>query len=564
MNQVHALETQPKIAFVSKDIVLAEGGGFELELSEGTSSLDVSLVIDIYDLDNPVHPEGHLGWWQFSVDSIKNSVSGSLALRNGSLDLMLDDLPVQNNWLNEQEVAFDRFVVNAVLRDNITNSIVYLDKIAGFNNDKDLAMFRAGFNRNWDTPRYETSGYIFPKESTIRLVTRNLYAGDAVGNLCLDILRMLVQNGIKAEVYAENFDLTLNDFVHRVDNLRDEAYDKDQLLYFYSTYDPYLEELLSIPFAKRVAYYHGITKPELLQVFDPELSVVCRRAYAQLSKLQGFDVLAANSLASTRTMLSQFELDIEADTGLENGFDSESNHKLQSKVIGSQGETRTLVLQLESDVKVEARWTEKDVNIIPPRLLSSCFVREKNQEVTNKGAKLLYVGRIKSHKKIEHLLELFSAYLEFDADSELWLVGGAGDKAYSDYLQWVETSQLNIAENKVRWTGHVSDEELMGCYASASAYISMSEDEGFCLPVLEAMLSGLPVFAYGVPAIREVMQEAGNYFLDKDFRYLAKHMNKLLSDSERIADMISRQRVRAQELSNQMDGRGFLNLLQPE
>jgi len=540
MSQIHELEMQPKVNFVNKEILLTKEGSFELCFSEGVSSADVSLVIDIYDLDNPVHPEGHFGWWQFSVDSIKNSVSGSLTLQNGKLELRLDDLSVLNHWLNEQEVTFSRLVVNAVLRDNITNAIACLDKVVAFKDSRDLAKFRGGFNRNWDTPRYATANYIFPKDRTIRLVARNLYAGDAVGNLCLDIYRMLLQDDIKAEVYAENFDLSLNDFVRRIDSLKDETRHKDQLLYFYSTYDPYLEYLLSIPVARRIAYYHGITRPELLQVFDPELSVVCRRAYAQLSRLQEFDVLAANSLVSTRIMLSQFGLDNELDIELDNE------------------------LNFDSGSKPESRWTEKDVSIIPPRLLSSNFVPETNAKVTKEGAKLLYVGRIKSHKKIEHILELFSAYLDLDANAELWLIGGGADKAYSDYLKWTETSQLNIPENKVRWIGHVCDEELMERYASASAYVSMSEDEGFCLPVLEAMLAELPVFAYGLPAIREVMQDSGGYFLEKDFRSLAKHINRLLGDSERIEDMVFRQKERALELSKKMGGRGFLNLLQPE
>jgi glycosyltransferase involved in cell wall biosynthesis len=110
----------------------------------------------------------------------------------------------------------------------------------------------------------------------------------------------------------------------------------------------------------------------------------------------------------------------------------------------------------------------------------------------------------------------------------------------------------------------VSDAELAERYATASAYVSMSEDEGFCLPILEAMLAGLPVFTYGLPAIREVLLNSGLYFLKKDYKYLAGVLHGFLSNPTRIDEMVGKQRERAISMAKEMDGRGFLRLLEPQ
>ena len=185
------------------------------------------------------------------------------------------------------------------------------------------------------------------------------------------------------------------------------------------------------------AYFHGVTKPELLQVFDPWLSVTCSKAIAQMGQLQKFDRIAANSRSSADTLVAQFDSNGSCDT--------------------------------------------KDIHVIPPRLLTA-FAFEEEGRKERPGTRILYVGRIKSHKKIEHILELFSAYLDLDKEAELRIVGDGNDKAYMDYLMWVQSSRLHLPDHSVKWLGSVDEDELDRQYREASVYISMSEDEGYCLP----------------------------------------------------------------------------------
>lgn len=513
------------VGFAAPQIDLTIGGAFECVLSTTTASTDLSLVIDIYDLDNPVHPEGHLGWWQFPLVKLGDRVSGRISLTANGVLCDLDGAQPVHLWINEQKLEFNRLVVNAVLRSNLTNGIIYLDKVPAFRNTVDLEMFRRGFSRDWHHPAYGPANFVAPEDVTVRIVSRNIFQRDAVGNLCLDIYRLFKQNNIPVALYAEQFELSLNDFVRKVDLISKETMSYDQLLYFSSTYDPALEKLLQLPFNRKIAYFHGITPPELLQVFDPELSMTCRRAYNQLGFLQQFDVLATNSHASGE-FLSSF-------------FDDDS------------------------------RFHADEIRVIPPYLLSMTALVDASDpqeevSVACAGVRFLYVGRIKSHKRIEDLLKLLSAYHELDSSAELWIVGEALDNAYRDYLRWVQEDEIALPVETVKWLGSVNDERLAELYRNASVYINMSEHEGFCIPIFEAMLAGLPVFTYGLPAVREVLGGAGVYFVEKNYPHLARSIKSILDDSSRLNSIIEKQKARVIELARAMDGMAILDLLAPK
>src|SRR6185369_4996416 len=100
--------------------------------------------------------------------------------------------------------------------------------------------------------------------------------------------------------------------------------------------------------------------------------------------------------------------------------------------------------------------------------------------------------------------------------------------AYGDYLDWIQDRELDLPGEAAVWRGHVSDSELERAYRDATVYVSMSEDEGFCLPILEAMAHGNLVFAYDLPAVRELMDGTGNIFSAKKFPELARQIQDLL------------------------------------
>jgi glycosyltransferase involved in cell wall biosynthesis len=329
---------------------------------------------------------------------------------------------------------------------------------------------------------------------------------------------MLRQNDVAVQMYAEHLDIDLNDIVHPIKSVASNIGKADCVLYFFSGFDKNLPLVAGLAVDRKIAYFHGLTPPKLLQVFDPETSASCKRAFEQLGELRDFDVLVANSRATAQDLI----------------------HGL--------GDTSRRV---------------EDVKIIPPCVISERPHAEASRPGGSGNARLLFVGQLKPHKRVEHVLQLFAAYRNICPEAECWIVGGASNAAYRAYLNWVEFSQLALPRAAVSWLGEVSDEKLQTIYRSASIYVSMSEHEGFCLPILEAMAAGLPVLSYVQPAIQEVLGGCGITFVDKDFFRLATFLQTLLDAPHRLAEIISRQGKQAAALVSEADGLAFWRLLEP-
>jgi len=108
----------------------------------------------------------------------------------------------------------------------------------------------------------------------------------------------------------------------------------------------------------------------------------------------------------------------------------------------------------------------------------------------------LFVGRIAPHKCQHELIDFVDAVRSIGrVPLELVLVGHFGDaNRYKSYLdELVRRSGLG---RYVKFTGRVTDQELFGWYRAANAYVSLSEHEGFGVPLVEAMALDLPVIAY--------------------------------------------------------------------
>jgi glycosyltransferase involved in cell wall biosynthesis len=128
-------------------------------------------------------------------------------------------------------------------------------------------------------------------------------------------------------------------------------------------------------------------------------------------------------------------------------------------------------------------------------------------------------------------------------------------------LHWVQTKQLDLPDDAVNWLDSISDEQLDQAYDAASVYLSMSEDEGFCLPILEAMSRRVLVFAYDQAAVRETLGSTGVLFDEKSFEHLARQLQLLLTEPDACRKIVDTQHERAHALMINMDGREYLEIL---
>jgi glycosyltransferase involved in cell wall biosynthesis len=90
----------------------------------------------------------------------------------------------------------------------------------------------------------------------------------------------------------------------------------------------------------------------------------------------------------------------------------------------------------------------------------------------------------------------------------------------------------------------VPDDELAAYYRHAHAYLSLSEHEGFCVPLVEAMAMDVPILAYAAAAVPETLGGAGVSFAPKDLEQAAELLGALIYDEPLRQHVIAGQRRR--------------------
>ena len=282
-----------------------------------------------------------------------------------------------------------------------------------------------------------------------------LHRGDAIGDSARLMRDAFRSWGHEADVYALELDADLEGDGRAVRGVgAGRAARTSSILHFA------LPSPLTAAFrdhrGRRVLLHHNITPPEYFAGWDDDMARICRVGREELATLAGH-----------------------CDLGL---ADSECNRR----ELEALGVARTGVLPICLDF---ARYREAP-NPVLRRLLE------------DGRTNLLFVGRLAPNKKPEDLIRLASCWKRFVApDVRLVLVGKLPRRrAYFDALQALAYEE-GFTPEEVVFTGHVAHDELLACYAAARVFVSMSEHEGFGVPLVESMLTRVPVLAYSSTAV---------------------------------------------------------------
>ncbi|MBL0953832.1 MAG: glycosyltransferase [Leptospira sp.] len=154
---------------------------------------------------------------------------------------------------------------------------------------------------------------------------------------------------------------------------------------------------------------------------------------------------------------------------------------------------------------------------------------------------IAFVGRYSPQKKWEDLISFTSEWLTEFPEAECYCIGsiiGAFD-GYFDRLK--ETVRKHQLEDKVHFIMGKSDSEVLSILNQTSVFVSMSEHEGFCLPILEAFGSGIPVFAYAAGAVPGTMRNGGKLFFEKNVPSLVQTIKETLLQKEKYNEVIQSQ-----------------------
>jgi glycosyltransferase involved in cell wall biosynthesis len=163
------------------------------------------------------------------------------------------------------------------------------------------------------------------------------------------------------------------------------------------------------------------------------------------------------------------------------------------------------------------------------------------------GPRWLSVGRLAPNKAHQDTIAaLFVARSTTSPDARLTIVGSPTEPNYARALQRYAV-RLGIA-GAVDFVSRISDAELSAHYVSADVLVMLSEHEGFGVPLVEAMLHGLPVVAYASGAVPEVVGDAGVLLDAKGPRRVAEAVAELLGDDARREALVALGRARPHQL----------------
>jgi len=322
--------------------------------------------------------------------------------------------------------------------------------------------------------------------------------GDAISNDVLELQRMLRAWGCRSEIFTDPaFTSPVMRGVARDYREFEAADSPEAVMLFHFSIGTRLSEWFAGLQARKVIKYHNITPARFFEATDKRTSQALDAGRRELARFAHVPELALAASA-----YSEREL-------IEAGF------------------RRTGVLPIAMNF---ATLDE------PP---DAAMLARLGDNATN----VLFVGRVTPNKKFEDLIKAFYLFQKTVRLRSRLVLAGAMDPLdrYSAYLYGL-VRELDVRD--VIFTRHVSQAELNACYREANIFLCMSEHEGFCIPLVEAMHFGVPVIAYDQEAVRETLGGSGVLVKEKHFETIAELMALVVTDGGFRDRIVAGQRAR--------------------
>ena len=188
------------------------------------------------------------------------------------------------------------------------------------------------------------------------------------------------------------------------------------------------------------------------------------------------------------------------------------------------------------------------------------------RHVRTEAPYVLFVGKLAPRRHIPELVEGFARAVADGAfPHRLVLVGPDSQGLFADDARMAgltpRPASPTSASETVRFTGHVPDADLPALYRGADLVAYLSEDEGFGLPIVEAMRSGAPVLTLDRPVSREVAGDAAHYLEEATPATVEAALRLLLGDRPRRQALAAAGLTRASRFDWSVTARRTLDVL---
>ncbi len=325
---------------------------------------------------------------------------------------------------------------------------------------------------------------------------------DAVSNHTFGVQRVLREMGFDSTIYAQVLGPGVEGRVQPLEQFIDEGDSGRWVMYQCSIGSP-AAEIFAAYSQHKMLDYHNITPAELVERWLPPLGEETRLGRRQLAELAPIVHFAIADSAFNASELVE---------------------------LGYQHAEVVSVLIAEGNL-IEA----------PDREVLARFVERE-------GTDWLFVGQIAPHKAQHDLIMAFSRYRAlFDPNARLHIVGREMGNAYRAAL--VRLIHHLHLEDCITLAGSVSSAELAAYYQLADVFVCLSDHEGFCAPLVEAMSRGLLVVANAAAAVPGTVLDGAVLLQDKSPDLVASVVHELLLDGSLSEELRRRGRRRAATLT---------------
>ncbi len=318
--------------------------------------------------------------------------------------------------------------------------------------------------------------------------------GDAIGNEVLEIRDALRAVGHASDVFVELVDPRMAAQVRPYLEYREVSSPDNVVLLHYSLGSKVSSLAREIP-DTLVLIYHNITPASFFAPYNLGLARDCAMGRLELARLRDRCALALGDSEYNRMELEQL------------GFAPTDVLPLMLDLTSLDGPVDPVVLERFDDDR--CNW--------------------------------LFVGRVVPNKRFESILRAFAYYQRhIDHRARLILVGEYG--TFLPYYFALRSLADELGVREVHFTGHVTAAELNAYYRTADAFVCMSEHEGFCVPLFEALYRDIPVFALEATAVPYSTDHGVMLFADKDPALVAESVGLTLQDEVLRTSLLRRQR----------------------
>ena len=158
---------------------------------------------------------------------------------------------------------------------------------------------------------------------------------------------------------------------------------------------------------------------------------------------------------------------------------------------------------------------------------------------------ILWVGRVKRYKRVEHVLYAFGIIEKQLPQSKLIIVGNG------DYLENIKSLAKKLELQNIFFPGFIEEKKKAELMGSSWVIVSSSFIEGWGMTITEAAACGTPAVAYDVAGLRDSVSnnETGLLVSDGNFKALAQNMLRILQDDQLRAKLGSNALNRAKQLN---------------